>query len=110
LLFLVYPLEVVDDTMGQRIVDDVVGNLQGEYGIRRYLGDSYWTADYQDKVPSTELTADVSERQEQRDALARPGEEAQWCIFDPIVSVIAGHRYMCVQPEPGRSGTASLPP
>jgi phosphorylase kinase alpha/beta subunit len=94
LLFLVYPLEVVGDTMGQRIVDDVLGNLQGEYGIRRYLGDSYWTADYKDKVPLTELTADVSEHQEQRDALARPGEEAQWCIFDPIVSVIAGRRYM----------------
>jgi hypothetical protein len=23
-----------------------------------------------------------------------PGEEAQWCIFDPIVSVIAGRRYL----------------
>jgi phosphorylase kinase alpha/beta subunit len=94
LLFLVHPLEVVEDAMGQRIVDDVLENLQGEYGIRRYLGDSYWTADYKDKVPLAELTADVSEHQEERDALARPGEEAQWCIFDPIVSVIAGSRYL----------------
>jgi phosphorylase kinase alpha/beta subunit len=100
LLFLIYPLEVVDDTMGQRIVDDVLGNLLGEYGIRRYLGDSYWTADYKDKVPLTELTADVSERQEERDALARPGEEAQWCIFDPIVSVIAGRRYLRTRNPP----------
>ena len=95
LLFLVYPLEVVDDAMSQRIVGDVLEHLQGEYGIRRYLGDSYWTADYKDKLPPEELTADVSERQEERDALARPGEEAQWCIFDPIVSVIAGRRYLC---------------
>lgn len=40
------------------------------------------------------LTADVSEHQEERDALAKPGEEAQWCIFDPIISVIAGSRYL----------------
>ena len=93
LLFLVYPLDVVDDIMGQRIVNDVVENLQGEYGIRRYLGDSYWTADYKDKVPREKLTADVSEHQEERDALSQPGEEAQWCIFDPIISIIAGHRY-----------------
>jgi len=94
LLFLVYPLEVVSDAMGQRIVGDVLEHLQGEYGIRRYLGDSYWTADYKDKLPAEELTACVSERQEERDALARPGEEAQWCIFDPMVSVIACRRYL----------------
>ena len=94
LLFLVYPLEVVDEAMGQRIVEDVLGNLQGDHGIRRYLGDSYWTADYKDKVPASQLTADFSERQHERDALAWPGEEAQWCIFDPIVSVIAGRRYL----------------
>jgi hypothetical protein len=80
--------------MAQQIVEDVLANLQGDYGIRRYLGDSYWTANYKDKVPAAHLTADVSERQEERDALARPGEEAQWCIFDPIVSIIAGRRYL----------------
>lgn len=95
LLFLVWPLEVVDEAMGRQIVADVVGNLQGDYGVRRYLGDSYWTADYKDKLPASERAADVSERQEERDALARLGEEAQWCIFDPILSVIAGawHRH-----------------
>ncbi|HYA03727.1 MAG TPA: phosphorylase kinase, partial [Syntrophobacteria bacterium] len=94
LLFLVYPLEVVDHAMEQRIVDDVLEHLQGEYGIRRYQGDSYWTADYKDKLPAEERTADVSERQEERDSLARPGEEAQWSLFDPIVSIIAGRRYL----------------
>jgi phosphorylase kinase alpha/beta subunit len=94
LLFLVYPLAVVDDDMGQQIVNDVTEHLQGGYGIRRYLGDSYWTADYKDKLPREALTADVSEHQEDRDALARLGEEAQWCIFDPIISVISGQRYM----------------
>jgi hypothetical protein len=97
LLFLVHPLEVVGEAMAQRIVEDVLANLQGDHGIRRYLGDSYWTADYKDKMPASQLTADVSERQEERDALARPGEEAQWCIFDPIVSVIAGRRYLSTE-------------
>jgi len=94
LLFLIYPLDVVDDAMGRQIVDDVLIHLQGEYGVRRYLGDSYWTADYKDKVPPEVRTADVSEHQEERDSLARPGEEAQWCIFDPIVSIIAGRRFL----------------
>jgi hypothetical protein len=93
LLFLAYPLEVVEDDMAQRIVGDVTAHLQGDYGIRRYLGDSYWTADYKDKLPPAERTADVSEHQERRDALARPGEEAQWCLFDPILSIIAGRRH-----------------
>lgn len=97
LLFLVYPLAVVDDVVGQKIVSDVVGNLAGNYGIRRYLGDSYWTADYKDKLPQEQLTVDVSEHQEERDALAKLGEEAQWCIFDPIISVIFGQRFLLTQ-------------
>ncbi|MGD1953582.1 MAG: hypothetical protein ACFB14_28650 [Leptolyngbyaceae cyanobacterium] len=28
-----------------------------------------------------------------RDQLLKPGEEAQWCIFDPIVAVIFGLKY-----------------
>lgn len=94
LLFLVYPLAVVDDVVGQKIVNDVIGHLAGSHGIRRYLGDSYWTADYKDKLPQEQLTADVSEHQEERDALARQGEEAQWCIFDPIISAIFGQRFL----------------
>lgn len=94
LLFLAYPLNVLDDHVAQQIVSDVEQNLEGDYGIRRYLGDSYWTSDYTEKVPTELLTADVSEQQATRDALATPGEEAQWCIFDPIVSIIAGQRYM----------------
>jgi phosphorylase kinase alpha/beta subunit len=94
LLFLVYPLEVVEVPMAEQIVQDVLAHLQGEHGIRRYLGDSYWTADYKDKLPPERRTSDFSERMEERDALARPGEEAQWCIFDPIVSTIYGGRYL----------------
>jgi phosphorylase kinase alpha/beta subunit len=94
LLFLVYPLDAVGDAMGRQIVQEVLEKLQGDFGIRRYLGDSYWTADYKQKLPPEARAADVSERQQARDALASPGQEAQWCIFDPIVSVIAGRRYL----------------
>lgn len=93
LLFLVYPLDVATGPMARQIFNDVSGHLLGDYGIRRYLGDSYWTADYKDKVAPQDRTANVSEHQQDRDALARPGEEAQWCLFDPIMSVIAGQFY-----------------
>jgi phosphorylase kinase alpha/beta subunit len=93
LLFLIYPLAVVDQTMADRICQDVEIHLQGAFGIRRYRGDSYWTQDYKDKIPAGERTADFSDRQEERDALAVPGKEAQWCIFDPILSAIWGQRY-----------------
>jgi hypothetical protein len=94
LLFLIQPLEVVNDDMARRITDDVVAQLQGDYGVRRYLGDSYWTADYKHKVPADQRTAEVSGGLAARDALARPGEEAQWSLFDPVLSIAAGRRYL----------------
>ena len=93
LLFLVEPLELVEGAMADRIVDGVIEHLMGDHGIRRYLGDSYWTADYREKFPPEVRTGDYSEQLEVRDALARPGEEAQWCLFDPVVSTIAGRRF-----------------
>ena len=79
--------------MQRRLFDDVVENLQGDYGVRRYLGDSYWTADYKQKLDKRFWTGDFSLSLSVRDKLAQPGEEAQWCLFDPILSVIAGQRY-----------------
>lgn len=93
LLFLIFPTDVVSEEMADTILSDVLHNLQGEYGIRRYLGDSFWTADYKKKVKPEERTIDVSDQMSSRDSLSQPGEEAQWCIFDPIVSAIYGLRY-----------------
>ena len=93
LLFLIYPLKVVQPAMAQQILDDVIGNLQGESGIKRYLGDSFWAPDYKAKAGEGDRTADVSDDDRWRDALLTPGGEAQWCIFDPIISVIYGQRY-----------------
>jgi phosphorylase kinase alpha/beta subunit len=94
LLFLIYPLDVVSSEMARKICEDVVANLQGDNGIRRYIGDSYWTADYKRKLDANLWTGDFSVCQSERDKIAKVGEEAQWCLFDPILSVISGRRYL----------------
>ena len=63
--------------------------LQGEYGIRRYLMDSYWSPDYRTQQRHKQfITLD------ERDRFARLGQEAQWCIFDPVVSTLYGKRFL----------------
>ena len=93
LLFLIFPMNIVSEEMADQILYDITHHLQGEYGIRRYLGDSFWAADYKDKVSPEERTIDVSDDMSRRDSLFKEGEEAQWCIFDPIISIIYGLKY-----------------
>jgi len=93
LLFLIYPLRVVGDEMAAVIINNVRETLQGEIGIRRYEGDSFWCADYKQKFKENERTVDFSQNMEVRDRALNSGEEAQWCIFDPIMSIIFGKRY-----------------
>ena len=99
LLFLIYPLEIVDNPTSDRIIEDVTQNLQGEYGISRYLDDSFWCRNYTD-LPEDIRTSISTEReqwlQEQGRGL-KEGEEAQWCIFDPIISAIYGVRWQKTQ-------------
>lgn len=99
LIFLIYPLEVVDSAMATQIIDDVRQQLTGPIGIRRYNGDSYWCADYRDLLSADTRTADFSDDMSARDKLLVPGQEAQWCIFDPILSVIHGRRYLATGDE-----------
>jgi len=93
LLFLVFPIRAVDQAMADEIVNDVVGHLQGEVGVRRYIGDSYWCADYRELLSPQARSSDFSDDMERRDRLLKPGQEAQWCIFDPILSAIHGDRH-----------------
>ena len=93
LLFLVYPLEVVGDAMGDRILKDIAEGLEGPFGIKRYVGDSYWAADYKDKLDAAQRTVDFSDKMEMRNTFLVPGQEAQWCLFDPIMSAAFGRRY-----------------
>ncbi len=93
LLFLIYPLNVVSEEMGETVRDRVIQNLEGDYGIRRYLGDSFWFPNYKTILSQEQRTADFSNEIEKRDAFLKEGEEAQWCIFDPILSAIFGDKY-----------------
>jgi hypothetical protein len=94
LLFLIYPVEAVSAAQADRILNLVRSDLQGEHGIKRYWGDSYWCADYKRLLREEERTVDFSDDMARRDKLMKPGTEAQWCLFDPIVSVIYGRRYL----------------
>ncbi|MGK7890947.1 MAG: glycoside hydrolase family 15 protein [Leptolyngbyaceae cyanobacterium] len=93
LLFLIYPLGVAQGAIADQILDNTLTYLTREVGICRYLGDSFWCADYKQKLAGELRTADFSDNMALRDQLLKPGEEAQWCIFDPIVSVIFGQKY-----------------
>ena len=95
LLFLIYPLRVLDDAMADQIMQDVTTNLQGDYGISRYPKDSFWCRDYHD-IPESIRTSISIEREQWFEANNRAlqdGEEAQWCIFDPIISAIYGTKF-----------------
>jgi len=94
LLFLIHPLNVVTGPLSDLILADVDRFLSGPKGIRRYLGDSYWAPDYDQRMPEQELTRDYSNDVATRDTLlGRIGDEAQWCIFDPVLSAYYGRRY-----------------
>ncbi len=92
LLFLMYPIDLWDGGVRDEILENVRTHLMGDYGIRRYLGDSYWCADYKSLLAADARTADFSDNLGARDRLLKPGLEAQWCIFDPILSVIYGQK------------------
>ncbi|NET37071.1 MAG: phosphorylase kinase [Cyanothece sp. SIO1E1] len=93
LLFLIYPLQIISDQIADQILADVLNNLKRGHGICRYLGDSYWFADYKQTLAQEKRTADFSNNMTTRDACLQAGEEAQWCIFDPIVSIIFGIKF-----------------
>jgi len=99
LLFLIYPLEVLNDSMAGVILGDVINNLQGKYGISRYLNDSFWCRDYTD-LPESIRTSISTEREQwlkENQRALKQGEEAQWCIFDPIISTIFGMKFIKTQ-------------
>ena len=104
LLSLIHPLEVVRTTASQdAILNLIQARLKGEAGIKRYVGDSYFCQDYDEWFAPGQMTADFSERVDFRDAHLQPNCEAQWCIFDPLLSVIYGKRFLA-----DRSDTTSF--
>jgi len=95
LLLLIHPLGVIDSRAVQdAILNLVQARLKGEAGIKRYAEDSYFCQDYDECFAPGEMSSDFSERLDFRDAFLQPGCEAQWCIFDPLLSIIYGDRYL----------------
>jgi len=94
LLFLGYPLEILDEEMKAQIAENVRHHLMGPIGIKRYLGDSYWCANYRTLLSAETRTTDYSDDMSGRDSLLLEGQEAQWCLFDPILSIIYGQRFI----------------
>jgi phosphorylase kinase alpha/beta subunit len=102
LLFLIFPLNVIGAETALQIVADVKDNLQGDIGIRRYLDDSFWCQDYQ-QLPRAIQTSPHPDRTAwltEHNVNLSPGSEAQWCIFDPILSSIYGTRYQSSKRDP----------
>ncbi len=93
LLFLADPYEIVHLNTADKILSNIRKHLQGEYGIKRYLKDSYWGPNYR-SIPPEKRTIDLSEDIIQRDAFSVEGREAEWCIFDSVMSCAYGKRYL----------------
>jgi GH15 family glucan-1,4-alpha-glucosidase len=95
LLSLIHPLGVVDPrSMQDAVLNLVQARLKGEFGIKRYANDSYFCQDYDQWFAPTQMSSDFSERNDFRDAFLQPNCEAQWCIFDSLLSIIYGERYL----------------
>jgi glycosyl hydrolase family 15 len=95
LLLLIYPLRVIEENETARMIVSLVqARLEGAYGIRRYVGDSYYCQDYDLWFPPEARSADFSNRSDIRDEFLQPGCEAQWCMFDSLLSVIYSHDFL----------------
>jgi hypothetical protein len=95
LLFLIHPFKVVRSRPVQdAILNLVQARLKGDVGIKRYVNDSYFCQDYDEWFAPGQMSADFSDRMEFRDAFLQPNCEAQWCIFDPLLSIIYGERFL----------------
>ena len=99
LLFLLFPLNVIDaPDIATLVLHDISKYLAGEHGVRRYLGDSYFAPDYETRLSEVDRTRDFSEDLAARDTLlSKIGDEAQWCLFDPILSAYFGRRYLATR-------------
>ncbi len=95
LLFLIHPFGVVGSrSMQDAILNLVQARLKGDVGIKSYANDSYFCQDYDEWFSPSEMSASFSERTDFRDAFLQPNCEAQWCIFDPVLSIIYGERFL----------------
>jgi phosphorylase kinase alpha/beta subunit len=105
LLFLIYPLRLLDGKRARKICRRTRRHLSGSHGICRYRGDTFWSPDY-DALPAHLRTAPQQERIAYFESMGldplRNGGEAQWCLFDPILSIIHADRALTARTAWGR--------
>jgi GH15 family glucan-1,4-alpha-glucosidase len=95
LLSLIHPLGTITSRhMQDAILNLVQARLRGDVGIKRYAGDSYFCQDYDEWFAPEQMCVDFSDRLAFRNAFLKAECEAQWCIFDPLLSIIFGERYI----------------
>jgi len=99
LLFLAEPFDVLDEELASKVVAGIRQNLMRERGFARYApdGDTYWGPGFKEILNPTERTRSAEGRLELRNltaaGVAYSGTEAQWTLFDPILSAYYGRRY-----------------
>lgn len=97
LLFLVEPLDIVDPAMAASIVGDIEEHLIREHGVARYPGDTYWSPHYKVLTQVEERTRAAEGRTEERNlkaaGIALGQWEAQWTLFDPLLSSYYGKQF-----------------
>ena len=100
LLFLAEPFDILDEDSAAEVVAGIKRNLMRERGFARYTpdGDTYWGPGFKEILNPTERTRSAEGRLELRNltaaGVAYSGTEAQWTLFDPILSAYHGRRYM----------------
>ncbi len=97
LLCLVEPLHVLDEEWAAKVVDDIETHLLREKGIARYEGDTYWEPRFPGIFTVEERTSEVGKvdvRNAKAAGIAYNGTEAQWTLFDPLLSVYWGRKYL----------------
>lgn len=98
LLFLVEPLGVLDDLQSHEVILDIEQFLVREHGIARYEGDTYWGPRFKDTMQIGERTSTGPGRIEKRNlkaaGIAMTKTEAQWTLFDPLLSAYWGKMFL----------------
>jgi hypothetical protein len=86
---LIEPLGIVEGSVADSIVADIEHELSGDFGVRRYVHDSYWAPDYRKHFNAKSRGGNFSGPKDlmKRDAYLTRHGEAQWTLFDTMPAV-----------------------
>jgi phosphorylase kinase alpha/beta subunit len=101
---LIYPPRIVDPVSSdaEKILGDVTTHLQGEQVSAATLAILTGFQITPRNFPPKSAQAILAIAPDRVMPICSPGEEAQWCIFDPIISAIYGQSLQFSTRETGR--------